>query len=103
MSGRRSRHDNDDGEPTLLRSRDPQLLVNLRKARPDAKGRPNRHLSQRQAAVTIGISHAHLADIERGDRHPSYRVGQAIADFYDVQLDALFDAKPFARSKADVA
>lgn len=76
---------------TRVRTRDPKVLTTLRAARPDAKGRPGRHLSQRQAAQIIGISHGHLAQLELGRKQPSYEAAQAIAHFYEVDLSALFE------------
>jgi transcriptional regulator with XRE-family HTH domain len=76
---------------TRVRVRDPQLLVTLRTSRPDAKGRPGRSLSQRQAAQSIGISHGHLAELELGNKQPSYRAAEAIANFYGVGVVALFE------------
>lgn len=76
---------------TRVRVRDPKVLITLRAACPDAKGRPGRHLSQRQAAEIIGISHGHLAEIELGNKQPSYKAAAAIALFYGVDLTALFE------------
>jgi DNA-binding XRE family transcriptional regulator len=90
-----SRRRNAAGAPVWVHLRDPQLLITLRAARPDAKGRPGRHLSQRQAAQAIGISHGHLAEIELGHKRPSYRAATAIAEFYGVDMSALFEFIPY--------
>lgn len=77
-----------------MRLRDPKLLVALRQGRPDEKGRPGRCLTQRQAAVRIGISHGHYGDIEAGRRQPSLAVGRRIADLFGVTMAALYDGIP---------
>jgi len=62
--------------------------------RPDEKGRPGRSLSQRQLASHVGISHGHYGDLEAGRRHPSFAVGQRLADFFEVALEDLCDVVP---------
>ena len=79
-----------------IRFRDRRQVVALRMGRPDEKGRPGRSLSQRQLASHIGISHGHYGDLEAGRRHPSLAVGQRLADFFDVALEALCDVMPIA-------
>lgn len=93
---RGSRRRTADGELVQIRLRDRHQLVALRLGRPDEKGRPGRSLSQRQAAAHVGISHGHYGDIEAGRRHPSLAVGQRLAAFYDVALEALCEVLPVA-------
>lgn len=82
------------GEVVQIRLRDRQQLVALRRDRPDEKGRPGRSLSQRQAAVHLGISHGHYGDIEAGRRHPSLAVAERIAAFFSVPLEELCRVEP---------
>jgi DNA-binding XRE family transcriptional regulator len=89
-----SRRRTAEGELVAIRFHDRQQLVALRMGRPDEKGRPGRTLSQRQLASHIGISHGHYGDLEAGRRHPSLAVGQRLADFFDVTLEALCDVVP---------
>lgn len=89
-----SRRRTAEGELVQIRLRDRQQLVALRMDRPDEKGRPGRSLTQRQVAARIGISHGHYGDIEAGRRHPSLAVGQRLAAFFEVPLDALCDVVP---------
>ena len=89
-----SRRRTAEGELVQIRFRDRRQLVALRLDRPDEKGRPGRSLSQRQVAAHIGISHGHYGDLEAGRRHPSLAVGQRLADFFEVALDALCDVVP---------
>lgn len=78
----------------LVRVRNPELLVRLRQGKPDKKGRPGRHLSQRQIAGDIEISHGHYGDIEAGRRQPSRAVGERIAKYHGLELEDLFDEIP---------
>jgi DNA-binding XRE family transcriptional regulator len=89
-----SRRRTAEGELVQIRLRDRQQLVALRRGRPDEKGRPGQSLTQRQVAARIGISHGHYGDIEAGRRHPSLAVGQRLAAFFEVPLDALCDVVP---------
>jgi len=76
---------------TLLKLRSTALLATLRQG----KG-----LSQRQLAAALTeasgkpVSKSHIADLERGERQPSYDLGLRIAAFYGVPLEALFDEIP---------
>lgn len=90
----KSRRRTADGEVVQIRLRDRQLLIALRQDRPDEKNRPGHSLTQRQAAAHVGISHGHYGDIEAGRRHPSLAVGQRLASFYDVELEALCEVVP---------
>ena len=91
-----SRRRTAEGELVQIRLRDRQQLAALRMERPDEKGRPGRSLSQRQVAAHVGISHGHYGDLEAGRRHPSLAVGQRLADFFEVALEALCDVMPIA-------
>jgi hypothetical protein len=42
----------------------------------------------------VRISHGHYGDLEAGRRHPSRAVGQRLAAFFEVPLDALCDVTP---------
>lgn len=75
---------------TLLKTRNPGLLALLRKT----KQVNGKHMSQRQAAKALGLSAGYYADLELGNRHPSYDVGLRIASFYGVRLVDLFDEIP---------
>lgn len=77
-----------------IRFRGRQELVALRTGRPDQRGRPGRSLTQRQVAANVGISHGHYGDLEAGRRHPSFAVGQRLAAYFEVPLDALCDVMP---------
>ena len=52
--------------------------------------RKSHNLTQDEAAKAIGISRSSLANYERGFREPSFEVMEAIADYYNVNLDLLF-------------
>jgi transcriptional regulator with XRE-family HTH domain len=75
---------------TLLKTRDPRLLVTCRQS----KVLNGKHMSQRQVAKVLGISAGYYADLELGNRQPSYDVGVRIAAFYGLSLQALFDEIP---------
>ena len=89
-----SRRRTAEGEVVQIRLRDRQQLVALRADRPDEKGRPGRSLTQRQVAAHVGISHGHYGDLEAGRRQPSLAVGQRLAAFFEVPLDALYVIVP---------
>ena len=75
----------------LLKTRDPRLLVTLRQGKL-VEGDPRRKwMSQRQVASALNISAGYYADLENGNRSPSYDVGLRIANFYGVSLEALFE------------
>lgn len=80
-----SRRRTPEGTVTLLKLRSKVLLATLRNGR---------GLTQRQIAVEWSISKSHVADLERGERQPSYDLGLRIAAFYGIPLDALFDEIP---------
>lgn len=75
---------------TLLKTRDPGLLVALRNGKL-VNGKP---MSQRQVAAALKLSNGFYADLEKGHRQPSYDVGCRIAAFYGLSLKALFDEVP---------
>ena len=52
--------------------------------------RKKANLTQEEASKKIGISRGSLANYECGLRRPSYEVMEAIADFYNVDLDTIF-------------
>jgi transcriptional regulator with XRE-family HTH domain len=85
-----SRRRTPEGTVTLLKTREPRLLVTLRKSK-QVNGEP---MSQRQVAKALKLSAGYYADLELGNRHPSYEVGLRIAAFYDLSLPALFDEIP---------
>ncbi|HUR18854.1 MAG TPA: helix-turn-helix transcriptional regulator [Acidimicrobiales bacterium] len=68
-----------------MKTRDTDLLVALR---------AGKKVSIRKAALDLAISKSHLADIEAGNRQPSYDVGLRIATYYGVSLGALFEELP---------
>lgn len=47
-------------------------------------------LTQEEAAKRIGISRSSLANYEKGLRRPSFETMEAIADFYNVNMDTIF-------------
>lgn len=96
-----SRRRNDEGEVVLVKVRDPKLLVALREGKPDKKGRAGRHLSQRQIAADLTISHGHYGDIEAGRRNPSLEVGERIAAYHGLPLATLFDEIPLEYGDPD--
>lgn len=85
-----SRRRTPEGTVTLLKTRDPGLLAVLRKSK-QVNGKP---MSQRQAAKALILSAGYYADLELGNRQPSYDVGLRIAAFYGTTLPALFDEIP---------
>ena len=91
-----SRRRTAEGELVQIRFHDRRQVVALRMGRPDEKGRSGRSLSQRQLASHVGISHGHYGDLEAGRRHPSFAVGQRLADFFEVALEDLCDVVPIA-------
>lgn len=86
-----SRRRTAEGTVTLLKLRSTELLITLRNGK---------RLSQRQLAIEITkatgrpVSKSHIADLERGERQPSYDLGLRIAAFYGLPLEALFDEIP---------
>lgn len=78
-----------NGEVTYLRTRDSAVLVAARKA----KG-----LTQRMVAGELSVSPGMLAMIETGQRHPSYELGQRLADLYGVSIRGLFDEVPYSEA-----
>lgn len=76
----------------MVKSRDPKLLTRLRESK---------QLTQRQAALRLAISHGHLADIERGQRQPSYKVAERFAALYEISIDALFTEIPLEYGAPD--
>lgn len=86
-----SRRRTPEGMVTLLKVRSTVQLVAFRQS----KG-----LSQRQLAAALTaasgkpISKSHIADLERGERQPSYDVGLRLAAFYGVPMDILFSEIP---------
>lgn len=47
-------------------------------------------LTQEEAAKGIGISRSSLANYEKGLRRPSFEIMEAVADFYNVNMDTIF-------------
>ena len=58
--------------------------------------RTERGLSRRQLAGALGINYQTVGYLERGTYHPSLDLALAIADYFGVQLDAVFSRAPFA-------
>lgn len=59
-------------------------------------------LTQEEAAKKIGISRSSLANYEKGLRRPSFEIMEAIADFYNVNMDTIFGHvdNPFIQEKS---
>lgn len=51
--------------------------------------RKERHMTQRDLAIKLGISSSTIAMMERGERKPSIEMLELIADYFDVRLDDL--------------
>ena len=51
--------------------------------------RERKHLSQRQLALELGMSASAIGMYESGKRHPNYEDEEAIADFFNVDLNTL--------------
>jgi len=58
--------------------------------------RTERNLSRRQLADALGVNYQTVGYLERGAYHPSLDLAFAIADYFDVPLDAVFSRAPFA-------
>lgn len=52
--------------------------------------RKRSNLTQAEVAKKIGISRSSLANYESGIRNPSLEIMEAIADFYNVNMDTIF-------------
>lgn len=49
--------------------------------------RLDNHLTIRETALRLGISHQHYADIEHGRRNPSFELALRIAELFEVPLE----------------
>lgn len=57
-----------------------------------AKLRIERDLTQMDVAKTLGITRAFYGMIETGDRNPSLKLAQKIADFFGLSIEEIFFA-----------
>jgi DNA-binding XRE family transcriptional regulator len=57
-------------------------------------------LSRQQLAEALGVNYQTIGYLERGTFHPSLDLAFAIADYFDVPLDAVFSRAPFAPMSA---
>lgn len=51
--------------------------------------REREHLSQRDLASKIGVSSSTIGMYESGERFPKYEIEEALADFFNVDLNTL--------------
>ncbi len=56
--------------------------------------RQARRLSQLELAGRVGASRAHVNNVERGQKQPSFPLAVRIADALDVQLEDLTERQP---------
>ena len=54
------------------------------------QARFKKHLTQKEASKRMGLSKSHLQKLENGERHPSMRTAQIIAEFYGVSVQKIF-------------
>lgn len=57
--------------------------------------RKEAHLSQNQLAEKIGLAPSTIGNYEQGTRIPEYETLELIADFFNVNMDVLFDRKDY--------
>lgn len=62
-----------------------EVLKNLRKSA---------GLTQRELSMKTGISRSRINNYERGIREPDFETAELFADFFNVDLDTLFDHVP---------
>lgn len=54
------------------------------------QARLKKHLTQEEASKRIGMSKSHLQKLESGERLPSMRTAQKVAEFYGMSIQRLF-------------
>ena len=59
--------------------------------------RKNRSLTQEQAAKILDITKEYLSMMERGERNPSDRIKEKLANLYDCGIEQIFFACKEAR------
>ena len=57
--------------------------------------RVERGLSRQDIAVALGINYQTVGYIERGEYNPSLDLAFAIAEFFELPLEAVFSPRPF--------
>lgn len=70
------------------------MMLRLKELRAD-KG-----WTQADVAARAGVSVSHISDMERGRRHPSTPILQALADLYGVSVPELYQSSSEPRSAA---
>lgn len=51
--------------------------------------RESHNLTQQQLAELVGVSKSSIAMYEQGNREPGYEIEEALADYFNVELDYL--------------
>jgi DNA-binding XRE family transcriptional regulator len=67
-------------------------------ARAVIRFRMKRNLTMRQAAAELGLSVREVAEIEKGERHPSLRMIVHIAERTETMLQVSFEPLPAAKT-----
>lgn len=58
--------------------------------------RAERGISRQDLAAALGINYQTVGYLERGDYNPSLALAFAIAEFFDLPIEAIFSPRPFA-------
>ena len=58
--------------------------------------RAERSISRQDLATVLGVNYQTVGYLERGDYNPSLGLAFAIAQFFDLPIEAIFSPTPFA-------
>jgi putative transcriptional regulator len=59
--------------------------------------RAERGVSRRQLSEALGVHYQTIGYLERGEYSPSLFLALKIADYFEVPIEVVFSAEPFAR------
>ncbi len=59
--------------------------------------RAERGISRRQLSEALGVHYQTIGYLERGEYSPSLYLALRIADYFEVPMEVVFSAEPFAR------
>jgi DNA-binding XRE family transcriptional regulator len=62
--------------------------------------RAERGLSRQDLAEAVGVNYQTVGYLERGEYNPSLDLAFAIAEFFDLPIEAIFSRQPFAPMSA---
>ena len=70
--------------------------------------RKRANLTQQELADKVGLSRSRINNYEQGVREPDFETAEALADFFNVDLDtllaraSLFSSKPYSDGEVDI-